>query len=178
MAAGLCGLMAAGLIAGCGGSDGGKSDAKMKVGVVQIVQHPALDESNKGFVDALNEQGLKDKVDIDQQNAQGDQSNLRSIANRFVSGNYNLICAISTPAAQTMANATDKIPIICTAIADFENAKLMKSEKRRTAISQGLTTEVRWISRWHSFMRSSRMQRKSVSFTIPVKSTPSFRLIV
>ena len=43
--------------AGCGGSDGGKSDAKMKVGVVQIVQHPALDESNKGFVDALNEQG-------------------------------------------------------------------------------------------------------------------------
>ena len=101
LAAGLCGLMAAGLIAGCGGSDGGKSYAKMKVGVVQIVQHPALDESNKGFVDALNEQGLKDKVDIDQQNAQGDQSNLRSIANRFVSGNYNLICAISTPAAQT-----------------------------------------------------------------------------
>ena len=129
LAVGLCGLMAASLIAGCGGSDGGKSDAKMKVGVVQIVQHPALDESNKGFVDALNEQGLKDKVDIDQQNAQGDQSNLRSIANRFVSGNYNLICAISTPAAQTMANATDKIPIICTAIADFENAKLMKSEK-------------------------------------------------
>ena len=129
LAAGLCGLMAAGLIAGCGGGDGGKSNAKMKVGVVQIVQHPALDESNKGFVDALNEQGLKDKVDIDQQNAQGDQSNLRSIANRFVSGNYNLICAISTPAAQTMANATDKIPIICTAIADFENAKLMKSEK-------------------------------------------------
>ena len=156
LAAGLCGLMAACLIAGCGGSDGGKSDAKMKVGVVQIVQHPALDESNKGFVDALNEQGLKDKVDIDQQNAQGDQSNLRSIANRFVSGNYNLICAISTPAAQTMANATDKIPIICTAIADFENA----------------------ISRWHSFMRSSRMQRKSVSFTIPVISTPSFRPIV
>lgn len=170
--------MAAGLIAGCGGGDGGKSNAKMKVGVVQIVQHPALDESNKGFVDALNEQGLKDKVDIDQQNAQGDQSNLRSIANRFVSGNYNLICAISTPAAQTMANATDKIPIICTAIADFENAKLMKSEKRLTAISQAPTTEVRWISRWHSFMRSSRMQRKSVSFTIPAKSTPSFRQIV
>lgn len=28
-----------------------------------------------------------------------------------------------------MANTTDKIPIICTAISDFENAKLMKSEK-------------------------------------------------
>lgn len=100
-----------------------------EIGVVQIVQHPALDESNRGFVDALAARGLKDKIEIDQQNAQGDQSNLRSIANRFVSGNYNLICAISTPAAQAMANATNQIPIICTAIADYENAKLMKSER-------------------------------------------------
>ena len=131
LAVGICGLMAAGVIAGCGNNSGSSGNSgKMKVGVVQIVQHPALDESNKGFVDALNESGLKDKIEIDQQNAQGDQSNLRSIANRFVSGDYKLIAAISTPAAQAMANATNKIPIICTAIADFENAKLMKSEKQ------------------------------------------------
>lgn len=42
----------------------------MKIGVVQIVQHPALDESNRGFVDALAARGLKDKIEIDQQNAQ------------------------------------------------------------------------------------------------------------
>lgn len=126
--AGLAGCMAAGLIAGCGGGSAGQ-DGKMKVGIVQIVQHPALDEANKGFVDALNSSPVKDKIEIDQQNAQGDQSNLQSIANRFVSGNYKLIGAISTPAAQSMANATDKIPIVCTAIADFETAKLMKSEK-------------------------------------------------
>ena len=131
LAVGICGLMAAGVIAGCGNNSGSSGNSgKMKVGVVQIVQHPALDESNKGFVDALNESGLKDKIEIDQQNAQGDQSNLRSIANRFVSGDYKLIAAISTRAAQAMANATNKIPIICTAIADFENAKLMKSEKQ------------------------------------------------
>lgn len=131
LAVGICGLMAAGVIAGCGNNSGSSGNSgKMKVGVVQIVRHPALDESNKGFVDALNESGLKDKIEIDQQNAQGDQSNLRSIANRFVSGDYKLIAAISTPAAQAMANATNKIPIICTAIADFENAKLMKSEKQ------------------------------------------------
>ena len=131
LAVGICGLMAAGVIAGCGNNSGSSGNSgKMKVGVVQIVQHPALDESNKGFVDALNESGLKDKIEIDQQNAQGDQSNLRSIANRFVSGDYKLIAAISTPAAQAMSHATNKIPIICTAIADFENAKLMKSEKQ------------------------------------------------
>lgn len=128
-AAGIAGVLAVGVLAGCGNSSGTGSNGKMKIGVVQIVQHPALDESNRGFVDALAARGLKDKIEIDQQNAQGDQSNLRSIANRFVSGNYNLICAISTPAAQAMANATNQIPIICTAIADYENAKLMKSEK-------------------------------------------------
>ena len=128
-AVGIAGVLAVGVLAGCGSSSGTGSNGKMKIGVVQIVQHPALDESNRGFVDALAARGLKDKIEIDQQNAQGDQSNLRSIANRFVSGNYNLICAISTPAAQAMVNATNQIPIICTAIADYENAKLMKSEK-------------------------------------------------
>lgn len=128
-AVGIAGVLAVGVLAGCGSSSGTGSNGKMKIGVVQIVQHPALDESNRGFVDALAARGLKDKIEIDQQNAQGDQSNLRSIANRFVSGNYNLICAISTPAAQAMANATNQIPIICTAIADYENAKLMKSER-------------------------------------------------
>lgn len=133
-AAGVIGILAAGIAAGCGGSSaGGSSIGKKKVGIVQIVQHPALDESNKGFVDALNKRGLSDKIEIDQQNAQGDQSNLQSIANRFVSGKYDLIGAISTPAAQSMANATKEIPIICTAIADFENAKLMASEAKPDA---------------------------------------------
>ena len=130
LAAGLCGLMAAGLIAGCGGGDGGKSDAKMKVGVVQIVQHPALDESNKGFVDALNEQGLKDKVDIDQQNAQGDQSNLKSITARFKSNKPDIIFGISTPATQAVANEIKDIPIVGCAITDFETAKLVKSNQK------------------------------------------------
>ena len=93
-AVGIAGVLAVGVLAGCGNSSGTGSNGKMKIGVVQIVQHPALDESNRGFVDALAARGLKDKIEIDQQNAQGDQSNLRSIANRFVSGNYNLICAI------------------------------------------------------------------------------------
>ena len=130
MVAGAIGLCIAGCMSGCGKeSETAKGDGHLKVGIVQIVQHPALDEANKGFINALEERGLKDKVDIDQQNAQGDQSNLRSIANRFVSGKYNLICAISTPAAQAMANATAEIPIIGTAISDYESAKLMKSEK-------------------------------------------------
>lgn len=82
LAAAVVGTMMAGFISGCGTDS---TQGKKKVGIVQIVQHPALDEANKGFVAALNERGLGDKVEIDQQNAQGDQSNLNSIASRFVS---------------------------------------------------------------------------------------------
>ena len=77
-----------------------------------------------------------------------------------------------------MANATDKIPIICTAIADFENAKLMKSEKAPDSNITGthdrgpLDKQVALI---HEIQPNAK---KSVSFTIPVKSTPSFRPIV
>ena len=124
-------LTAAALMAftGCG-SNGTTSNGEYKVGVVQLVEHPALDAANKGFVDALKENGLADKTAFDQQNAQADQSNLNSIAQRFVSDRKNLILAIATPAAQSMANATHDIPILGTAITDYEAAKLVKSNEK------------------------------------------------
>ena len=123
-------LTAAALMAftGCG-TNGTTSNGEYKVGVVQLVEHPALDAANKGFVDALKEKGLSDKITFDQQNAQADQSNLNSIAQRFVSDRKNLILAIATPAAQSMANATHDIPILGTAITDYEAAKLVKSNE-------------------------------------------------
>ena len=103
-----------------------------KIGVIQLVEHPSLDAANKGFVDALAAKGYKDgqNIKLDQQNAQADQSNLNSIAQRFVSDRKNLILAIATPAAQSMANATHDIPILGTAITDYEAAKLVKSNAK------------------------------------------------
>ena len=74
----------------------------------------------KGFKENEN-------VKYDRQNAQADQSNLQNIAQRFVSNKVDLICAIATPAAQTMANATKDIPIVATAVTDYEAAKLVAS---------------------------------------------------
>ncbi|WP_251424074.1 ABC transporter substrate-binding protein [Veillonella agrestimuris] len=115
-------------LAGCGTSDTSNS-GEYKVGIVQLVEHPALDAANQGFIKALQEEGLADKIGFDQQNAQADQSNLNSIAQRFVSDRKNLILAIATPAAQTMANATHEIPILATAVTDYESAKLVKSNE-------------------------------------------------
>lgn len=116
-------------LAGCGSSDSSRS-GEYKVGVVQLVEHPALDAANQGFIEALQAEGLADKISFDQQNAQADQSNLNSIAQRFVSDRKNLILAIATPAAQAMANATHDIPILATAVTDYESAKLVKSNEQ------------------------------------------------
>lgn len=102
------------------------------IGVVQLVEHQALDAANKGFVDGLASKGFVEgkNVKFDFQNAQADQSNLRNIATRFTGNKVDLIGAIATPAAQTMANATNKIPIVATAVTDFEIAKLVKSNEK------------------------------------------------
>ena len=129
----LVALAAAGLIALTGCEDKKEvpstpTAASTVVGLVQLVEHPALDEANRGIVDAVKARGLQ--VEFDQQNAQADQSNLGNIAQRFVSQKYPLIFAIATPAAQIMANATDKTPIVATAVTDFEVAKLVKSNQK------------------------------------------------
>lgn len=118
----------ASFMAGCG-SDASSSNGKPKVGIVQLVEHPSLDAANKGFVQALADNGYKDgdNITIDQQNAQADQSNLNSISQRFVSDKEDLVLAIATPAAQTMANSSKDIPILGTAITDYVSAKLVES---------------------------------------------------
>ena len=131
---GVATVLAAGVFASCGGSQqaGSSSGKTYKIGVVQLVEHNALDAANKGFVDGLKERGYEQgkNVEFDQQNAQADQSNLQNIAQRFVSGKMDLICAIATPAAQTVANATKYIPIFCTAITDYVGAKLAASNEK------------------------------------------------
>ena len=118
-------------LSGCGeekSAPSAQTNGSVTVGLVQLVEHPALDEANRGIVDALKDRKLN--VQIDQQNAQADQSNLGNIAQRFVSQKYPLIFAIATPAAQIVANATDKTPIVATAVTDFEVAKLVKSNQK------------------------------------------------
>lgn len=137
-------LAAAALISGgCGGQGSGQSgdaSGKIKIGVVQIVQHGSLDEANKGFVDALKERGYgPDKVEIDQENAQGDQSNLKTIVSRFKAEKPKLICAIATPAAQAAANEIKDIPIVGTAITDYTSAKLVQNDEKPSGNVTGVS---------------------------------------
>ena len=127
---GLAAALSVGIIAGCGSQNAANNDKKnFKIGIVQLVEHNALDAANKGFVDGLKQRGYEEgkNITIDRQNAQADQSNLQNIGQRFVNDKVDLICAIATPSAQTVANLTKDIPIVGTAITDYEGAKLVAS---------------------------------------------------
>ena len=121
--------MSMGMLAGCGG---GKEEAKeYKVGVVQLVQHGALDQANAGMIAGLADNGFVEgeNLVVKQENAQNDQSNLQSIAQSFIADEVDLILAIATPAAQVMAANTEEIPIVGTAITSFEGAGLVESDE-------------------------------------------------
>ena len=128
IAGGTLGLMA---LAGCSGSQSASSesgsaassDKTYKIGVLQLTEHPALDAANEGIVAALDDSGIK--YEIDQQNAQNDQSACATIASKLVGDGDDLIFVIATPAAQAVAAATQDIPIVGTAITDYAASGLV-----------------------------------------------------
>jgi putative tryptophan/tyrosine transport system substrate-binding protein len=118
------------LAVSCKGKDA-QSKKVIKIGVVQLVEHVALDASYKGFVDGLKEAGYEDgkNIKIDYQNAQGEQANCQTIAQKLVNDQDDLILAIATPAAQAVANLTQTIPVLITAVTDPASAKLVVSNE-------------------------------------------------
>lgn len=111
-------------IAGCS-----SKSKEVTIGIIQYMDHSALDAAREGFIAALKDNGYVegDNITIDLQNAQGDQSNLSTISDRFVSNKVDLVLAIATPAAQSIAGKSTEIPILATAVTDFESAKLVET---------------------------------------------------
>ncbi len=115
-----------------------KKDKKIKIGVIQLVEHPALDKNYQGFVDGLKDAGFIDgqNIEIDYENAQGEQANCVTIAQKLVNDQSDLIFAIATPAAQAVANMTSDIPILVSSVTDPKTAQLVESnEKPGTNVS-------------------------------------------
>ena len=104
-----------------------KKTSQIKIGVLQLIEHNALDSAYKGFVDGLKEAGYENgkNIIIDYQNAQGEQANCITIGQKFINDKSDLILAIATPAAQAIANMTKDIPILITAVTDPADSKLV-----------------------------------------------------
>lgn len=124
-------VLSLGLVA-CGtpGSDT-DGDKVFKIGILQYAEHGALDQAREGFIAALADNGLVDgeTIEIDLQIAQADQSNLQTMSERFVSNKSDLVLAIATSAAVSIAGQTQDIPILFTAVTDPVDAKLVASNE-------------------------------------------------
>lgn len=97
---------------------------KIKVGITQIVEHPALNKAKQGFKDALKEAGID--VEYDEKNANGEVATANLIANTLVSSKPDLIYTIATTTTQAVAQATNDIPVVFSAITDPESAGILK----------------------------------------------------
>ena len=115
------------LLVGCGSNNADNNSTvdeqkTFNVGVVQLVQHEALDAATQGFKEALEEKLGKDAVKFDIQNASGEIANCTTIVNGFVSNNVDLIMANATPALIAATSATSDIPILGTSVTDYASA--------------------------------------------------------
>lgn len=105
------------------------AEKMLRIGITQIVDHPALNAVRDGFIDEMTKQGyIRDKdVVYDLQNAQGDMATANTIAQKFVSEGVDLILSIATPTSQAAVNATTTIPIVFSAVTDPIGAGLVKN---------------------------------------------------
>ncbi|WP_245605582.1 ABC transporter substrate-binding protein [Thermicanus aegyptius] len=118
--------------AGTSGEAGKEQEKTFKIGLTQIVEHPALDAIRQGILKGLEEHGFTEgkNLVIDYQNAQNDRNNATNIAQKFVAEKVDLIIAITTPSAQAAAQATKEIPIVFSAVTDPVAAGLVAAFDR------------------------------------------------
>lgn len=138
------GLVSLLMLGACGSKDSASDDNMKHVGVLQLVQHASLDNAYTGFKEGLAEGGYKegDNLKIDYQNAQNNQDNLKSMSEKLINDDPDLLLGIATPAAQSLLNATTDVPITVTAVTDLKEAKLVKSVKEPGGNVTGTTDMV------------------------------------
>ena len=110
-----------------------KADKKkdvFRIGISQFITHQSLDATREGFVDELAKQGYieGENIEIDLQNAQGEQRNLKTISQQLAEYS-DVVLAIATPSAQSLANTTQTTPVIFSAVTDPVSAKLVESRE-------------------------------------------------
>lgn len=119
----------AAMFAGCGKKQ--DDNKELKIGIIQYMSHPSLDNCYNGVVKALDESGINYKADRQIGSANSAESDCANFAKTMVAANYDMIIAIATPAAKAAFNATDdtNIPVIFCAVSDPAAAGLVESNE-------------------------------------------------
>ena len=126
------------VITGC--QSGNNKENKLNIGILQYIEHPALDSVREGFEEELKDLGIDAKIDY--QSAQGDIGVARTIAEKFSKDKVDLIFAIGTSAAQAAASVTEDIPVIFSAVTNPVDAELVESFEKPGTNVKGTTDKV------------------------------------
>lgn len=122
----LLGVVGSLFLTGCslsGGEASASDDADYTIGIVQLAEHPALDDARKGFEDGLKELGINAKINY--QNAGGDIPTTVAMSEKLVDEKVDLIYAIATPAAQSARQVAGEIPVLFSAVTDPVEAEIV-----------------------------------------------------
>ncbi|MGG9992767.1 ABC transporter substrate-binding protein [Streptococcus suis] len=129
-------------LAACSSSSEQASSDVVKVGVLQYMEHESLTAAREGFLAELEANGYKEgeKLVLDYQNAQGDQANLQTISEQLIDGN-DIVLAIATPSAQSLATVSTETPIVFTAVTDPLSADLVESIEKPGGLLTGTSDQ-------------------------------------
>jgi putative tryptophan/tyrosine transport system substrate-binding protein len=105
-----------------------------KVAYSQIVDHPALNETRRGFLDGLRQAGFVEGQNLTflYQNAQGDVGNARNIAEKFLADGVDVLTPCTTPNVQATVRLAKggRTPVVFACVTDPVAAGILESVER------------------------------------------------
>ena len=121
---GLCVLLLCMGLTACGGT----GEKKLKIGIIQYMSHPSLDNCYNGVVQALDESGLAYTANRQIGSSTSAGADCSTYAQNMVAEGCDMIIAIATPAATAAyaATAGTDIPLIFCAVSDPVAAELVQ----------------------------------------------------
>jgi putative ABC transport system substrate-binding protein len=101
------------------------------VGILQYVEHPALDASSEFFLKALADNGLVEgeNLTVSFHNASADPAATQLMSQQLAQEGCMLLLGVATPAVQALAAQTETIPILGVAVTDYVAAGLIASNE-------------------------------------------------
>lgn len=148
--------------AGCS-ENKNKEDSVLKIGIIQYMSHPSLDNCYNGIISALENSGIEYTVDYQTGSSSSADADCTNFAKNMVSANYDMIIAIATPAAKAAFAATDdtEIPVIFCAVSDPIAAGLVESMEAPGYICTG-TSDVLDLEAQVAIIKAMQPDVKSI----------------
>lgn len=139
----LTGLVGCGNDGNKGGSDSKSEGGKLKIGIIQMIENGAFNDMRQGFIDELESKGYgEDKVEFVYKCAQGDATNLQTIAQSMADGSFDLVCTVATPPTQAMVNLGTDTPVVFVSVSAPVEAGVVTDMKKPDKNATGTSNAI------------------------------------